>query len=232
MVYLMSDIHGEYDKYISMLKAINFKDEDVLYILGDVLDRGPEPIKVLKDTSMRHNVYPIIGNHEIMAIDVLEELLVEVTEGNYDKHINENIINKLIEWQQNGGDITLSQFKNLSNEERFYLIDYLREFAPYEVIDINNKTYILVHSGLGNYKKSKALKEYSLEELAFSRPNYDKQLFDDTSIYIVSGHTPTLSITGKSKIYHQNNNICIDCGATFGGKLACLRLDDMKEFYT
>ena len=33
------------------------------------------------------------------------------------------------------------------------------------------------------------------------------------------------------EIYHSHNNIVIDCGAAFGGRLACLRLEDMAEFY-
>lgn len=49
MIYVMSDIHGEYEKYIKMLELINFSDEDELYILGDIVDRGKEPVKVLPE---------------------------------------------------------------------------------------------------------------------------------------------------------------------------------------
>ena len=77
----------------------------------------------------------------------------------------------------------------------------------------------------------KKLSSYTVEELILSRNNPDIRYFSDDSIYIVTGHTPTLSITGKSEIYISNNNICIDCGAVFGGRLACLCLDTMKEFY-
>ena len=45
--YVISDIHGQYDKFIAMLDAINLRDTDTLYVLGDILDRGPHPIKVL-----------------------------------------------------------------------------------------------------------------------------------------------------------------------------------------
>ena len=44
--FVLSDIHGEYNKFINMLDKIHFSDKDTLYVLGDVLDRGPEPIKV------------------------------------------------------------------------------------------------------------------------------------------------------------------------------------------
>ena len=49
MIYVMSDIHGEYDKYIKMLELINFSNADELYVLGDIVDRGKEPVKVLLD---------------------------------------------------------------------------------------------------------------------------------------------------------------------------------------
>lgn len=227
--YLMSDIHGEYGKFIAMLKLINFTDDDTLYILGDILDRGPEPIKILKELSFRSNIFCLLGNHELMAIDVLENLLVEIKEENCETHIDASIINKLIEYQSNGGDITLKQFKELPHEERFDLLDYLKEFELYDIVDVGDKTFILLHTG--NINPNKALSEHSVEELTFIRADYDKQVFTDESVYIVCGHTPTLAITGKPEIYHKNNFINIDCGATFSGRMACLRLDDLKEFY-
>ena len=49
MKYVISDIHGHFDKYKEMLEKINFTDGDTLYILGDVVDRGPDGIKILQD---------------------------------------------------------------------------------------------------------------------------------------------------------------------------------------
>ena len=82
MLYVMSDIHGEYDKYLAMLELIDLSEDDTLYVLGDVVDRGPEPIKVLQDMASRDNVYLIKGNHEGMASFVLHKLNVEITEAN------------------------------------------------------------------------------------------------------------------------------------------------------
>ena len=74
MVYVMSDIHGKYDMYMNMLEKIGFSDDDILYVLGDVVDRGPEPAKILLDMMKRKNVVPLLGNHEAMAYPVLEKL--------------------------------------------------------------------------------------------------------------------------------------------------------------
>ncbi|MBE6679409.1 MAG: fructose-bisphosphatase class III [Ruminococcaceae bacterium] len=229
--YVMSDIHGEYEKYKKMLEVINFSDDDTLFVLGDVCDRGPDPVKVLIDMSMRANVYPIMGNHELMALDILEKLTVEITEENYATHLDDKFFKAMAAYQLDGGDVTLQKFKKLSPAERADLVEYIKDFAPYEIIDVNGKTFILVHSTLGNFAPDKPLSAYTLEELVWHRADYDKRLFDDEDIFVVSGHTPTKLICGREEIYQKSGNIAIDCGAAFGGKLACLCLDSMEEFY-
>lgn len=232
MIYVMSDIHGEYEKYKAMLEKINFTDDDVLYVLGDVIDRGPEPVKILADMSMRHNVYPIFGNHELMALDVLKVLAVDVTEENYATHITTEIINKMYVWQENGGDVTLAQFKSLHPEERLELIEYMEEFSPYEVCKIGTKRFILVHSTLGaDFDESKSLDSLNYAFLAFDRISYTRRFFEDDNTFVVSGHTPTITVHGSPTVYRCCNNINIDCGAVFGGRLACLCLNTMKEYY-
>lgn len=39
----------------------------MLYILGDILDRGPNPIKIILDVMERPNVEVMAGNHCVMA---------------------------------------------------------------------------------------------------------------------------------------------------------------------
>ena len=42
MQYAVSDIHGRYDKYAELLRRIDLKPFDTLYVLGDMIDRGPD----------------------------------------------------------------------------------------------------------------------------------------------------------------------------------------------
>lgn len=60
MRYLISDIHGCYEQYRELLDKINFSKDDELYILGDSMDRGPDPIKVIQDLIPRPNAIYII----------------------------------------------------------------------------------------------------------------------------------------------------------------------------
>jgi len=48
MTYVMSDLHGKYEKFLQMLDTIHFSDDDDLYILGDVVDRGPQSVELLR----------------------------------------------------------------------------------------------------------------------------------------------------------------------------------------
>jgi hypothetical protein len=57
MIYVCSDIHGCYAKYLRMLEEIDLKKSDTLYILGDVLDReGDGGIDILQDVMQTPNV--------------------------------------------------------------------------------------------------------------------------------------------------------------------------------
>ncbi len=231
MIYAMSDLHGEYDKYRAMLEQIHFSDEDVLYILGDVVDRGEKPVEILWDMSLRSNVYPLMGNHDRMALDVLRTLTVEITEESIEQNLTLDTMQALFLWERNGAQSTIDGFRRLPMDDRMFLLDYMEDFAPYEVVTAGGRTFVLVHAGLGDFRPDKGLDEYDIFDLAFIRFNYEKEYFGG-STYIVTGHTPTITITGKPEIYHSHNNICIDCGAVFpGGRLACLCLDTMEEFY-
>ena len=84
--YVMSDVHGNYYAYIKMLKKIDFKNSDMLYILGDILDRGPNPIKIILDLMKRPNVEVIAGNHCVMACECFPFLLQEITEYHWQRH--------------------------------------------------------------------------------------------------------------------------------------------------
>ncbi len=80
MTYVISDIHGHYSRYQAMLKQIRFGNEDMLYVLGDMIDRGPDGVKVLLDLMARPNVTPILGNHELTAAVCLPWLMKEITD--------------------------------------------------------------------------------------------------------------------------------------------------------
>ena len=82
MTYVMSDLHGMYDRFIAMLEKIDFSDSDELFIIGDIIDRGERPVDILEYVMDKPNITVLLGNHEVMARDFLRRLTAEITDGN------------------------------------------------------------------------------------------------------------------------------------------------------
>lgn len=229
----MSDIHGQYDMFLELLDKIKLKETDTLYVLGDILDRGPHPIKVMLKLMEMSNVICMVGNHELMAIECLEFLMKEITDISIEE-LDAEMLDNLITWQYNGSKSTIDEFKELDAETKQGVIDFIKEFLIYEEITVGGKDYLLVHAGLGNYSPEKEIEDYSLHDLIWVRADYDVQYFDD--IYVITGHTPTQTIEDNPNsgfIYRHNNHIAIDCGANYcGGRLAAICLDTGEEFYS
>ena len=63
--YVMSDIHGCYDRFLHMLDKIGFSATDRLILAGDCIDRGKQSYEMLRwmERAPGH-VRLIRGNHE------------------------------------------------------------------------------------------------------------------------------------------------------------------------
>ena len=68
MIYCVSDIHGELDKFERLLDMIQLSDSDRLYILGDVIDRGAMGVDILQRIMAAPNMTMLLGNHEQMCL--------------------------------------------------------------------------------------------------------------------------------------------------------------------
>ena len=231
MTYVMSDLHGHYEKYRKMLEKITFSDDDELYILGDVVDRGPESAKLLLDMSMRPNVYPILGNHDMTASLILKKCCSPLDDDTCAAMETDSFIKIMAAWQLDGGQATLDSFRKLPPDDREALIDYLEEFVPYEFIKVNGHKFLLVHGGIPFDKRHIPPEKQDVAALILERPKYDLRYYGN--ITLVTGHTPTVTIDPRyrGKIYHKNGHLAVDCGAGFGLPLGCVRLEDFAEFY-
>ena len=233
MRYVVSDIHGCYNQYIQLLDKIKFTDEDELFVLGDAVDRGPEPIKVLQDMMNRPNVTFILGNHDFIMYATMKKLAVEITAENVETHLDPEDILGYSLWLQDGGNTTAEQFRKLPYAEKMDMLDYIAEASLYEILEHNGKKYILVHAGLANFTPDRDLDEYALHELLEERIDYTKRYYPDENIFVITGHTPTFLIEGwnKPEVYQKNGHIAIDCGCVGGGKLAVFCIETEEVTY-
>ena len=225
MIYAMSDLHGCYDKYIKMLEKIKFSDRDTLYILGDIVDRGPDGIKILQDIIEKQNVIVIQGNHDYSACRILKMFCMSSDDSEYERGRQLYAF-----WRIDGGKPTYEAFVALPPEEQKRILAYMNSFLIYEEITVGERKFFMSHT-VPEKERMENFETVMWQEFIAGEPEYEKQYFSDK--YIITGHTPTDFIDPefKGRIWRGNNHMAIDCGAVFGNPLGCICLDTLEEFY-
>ena len=223
MIYVMSDIHGNEQKLDSLLEQIRLTDDDTLYILGDIVDRGPRPIEILRRVMNMKNVIMLLGNHEHM---MLQAYFKTCKPEEHDVCV--------ARWNRNGCEVTIDGLNKLSESEKQEIFSFVSNLPINMEVNVNGKTYLLVHG-------------YPMELYTKAEPPYNDEIFfavwkriQPTDAMpegktVIFGHTSTnhYQDVKPNAIFYGNNMIGIDCGGGYGGdgRISCLRLDDMKEFY-
>ena len=226
MTYVLSDIHGNERRFDSILKQIRLQREDTLYILGDVVDRYPGGIRILRRIMAMPNAKMILGNHEYMMLRALGHP--------YDDNLDDG--RALAHWYRNGGDLTHRSWKFARKTTRKEILQYLLALPLELDVQVNDVTYKLVHGapaetydGDPKYKNPIHYGVWKRLEATQENPKQYTLIF---------GHTPTQYYQDNSpmEIWQAGNCIAIDCGSGFPetghGRLACLWLDDGAVFYS
>ena len=217
MIYVMSDIHGHMRRYKDIMRQIHLKKDDHLYVLGDVIDRWSHGLPILMDLIRRPNVTVLLGNHEHMMVEALQT----------------NNPESLYLWHMNGGNATHARYKHCTKEYRQRVIEIIKRMPVNIDVCCQGTNYLLVHGG--PLKLGSNLPD-PVAESVWHRLEADEKM--PKGKVVIFGHTPTrhYQIGRTQTIYHGTDKIGIDCGCAYidrrHGRLACLRLDDMKEFYS
>ena len=222
MTYVVSDIHGAYDRFLSLLSQIALKDDDILYIAGDLVDFGEGGIELVGDLSVRLNVNPIAGDHDYIAARMLHGFDKMLRDGGTP---DPDYIAEMTAWVKDGGQPTLDAFRGLDKDEREGVLDYLGDLPLFEEFTVNGIDYLMVHAGIAGYRKGTDPDDYQPEDFFSEVPDAEYPLVEGKTLIV--GHVRTKS----GKIERGEGSIFLDCGVETGGRLGCLRLEDGKEFY-
>lgn len=211
MIYVCSDIHGCYDRYLRLLEEIELRDSDVLYILGDVLDReGNGGIDILQDIIDTPNVKLILGNHEEIALEGMEFLInTQIKNVSNISDLPEYVKVMLTEWINLGGMPTIDAFRELPRREQERIVRFLsNRCLTCAEIAVNGTDFVLCH---------------------------DESYYDDIyDAVLITGHTPTRFINDNPNpdyIWRGGEHWHIDCGCGYGGRLGAVCLETGEEFY-
>ena len=130
---------------------------------------------------------------------------------------------------------SLHRIPKLTFPEQVEIIYKLQRCPLNTQIEIGGKTYLLAH-GSPMELFDPATSKYNHPEVhtAWARIEPDDEM--PKGKLVIFGHTPTFIYQPivPMAVWVGKQKIAIDCGSgcEYGGRLACLRLDDMKVFYS
>lgn len=238
VIYVLSDIHGHSRRFDSILTQIHLQPEDMLYILGDVIDRNPDGIRLLRRIMKMANAKMLLGNHELMMLKLLYDPVPKQVQdaAAYRMQAKER-------WYRNGGEVTHAHLKRIRKNLRQEVFSYLSGLPLSYEVAVNGKHYVLVHAApTCLYPGQEQAYEDARTFAVWMR--YDKDFPTLEGKTVIFGHSTTKRYQNCNpmQIWHSPGWIGIDCGSSFPehgdpktgiyGRLACLRLDDGAVFYS
>lgn len=219
-IFVMSDIHGQYDLFLKMLDKIKLKREDLLVIIGDICDRGKKSyeiyMKCIKMRKLGYNLKFILGNHEDMLLEDLENDYPIRYETEYSVFRNSKYFEN-------------KDMKDWHEENFLEEIEWLVKWLKNCPLIISGNENIFVHAGLD---LKKVLEKQEKETVLWTREefwlmeNVEFEEYKGKNIYF--GHTPNIN----GRISKKTDRIKgIDCGAFFTHFLGCVEVKSQKEIY-
>ncbi len=222
-LYFTSDIHGHYDLFQKLLQKIHFSEADKMIICGDIIDKGPDSIRLAQFIFQKPNIQCILGNHEYAFLKYYWAMRRQVS---YDF---DAVLSKMQEYFQNDGHLldwaTIEKFDALPN--------YIEE-----------DEYICVHAGvpLDEEHKMLPLEYVAMEQLVYDRSFKEPNILPKGDKCVFFGHTPAYYVSGENRIlcYPKKENpskisdyykVHLDMGTMTSGIVGCICMDTMEEFY-
>jgi len=209
--FVITDIHGCYQTFVKLLHKIDLKKYDQLFIIGDMIDRGPYSYLVLDKIwqllDRGYQIFPLRGNHEQLFLDFNREntrKLISFASRQYAAHLIES-----------SGSLNSDVDKFFGNLPVYYETD--KAFLVHAGFDTSQKNPFDAWKDMIWVRKF----SYSETKLAGKR--------------VIHGHVPTNlsaiteSIQKGEKIINLDNG-CIRASAEGFGKLLCFDLDSEELF--
>ena len=248
--WVVGDVHGCYSTFKNLLKNEEIKEEDTIILIGDIIDRGPDSVKMLKwamqNITDDGKYQMVCGNHEDNIIHDFKQVENRFNSGYFADNKNIKSLNDLdVITLDTHYDFTSYMYcKGYETVESVRpFIEWFAKLPLYKKITVTTpagteQKYVIAHAWYNEKMTRDDILWYrDVDSWSEKLDRYDYEGKDGE--ILIHGHTPTLCIyESKQKdvneVLFRKNSINIDCGCVFkkyGGNLAAIRLEDKKVIY-
>lgn len=155
---IIADIAGQHD---ALMRLVDRMPHEKTILVGDLIDRGPNSKEVIQWAIDTEGVKTLLGNHEHMMIDYYDNTQI------YDQFI----------WVNNGGGMTLSQYRDDKETLKTHL-EWLKQLPLYYKQDDILVTHA-AWSNCGNFVDACKIDTFDnlLESVIWSREQPEERDF-------------------------------------------------------
>ena len=254
--YAFSDVHGHRATLDRLLSRVSPTKDDSFFMLGDMIDRGPDAAGVLSVVRTLDNCTTLLGNHEQLMLAAID-------------HPDDQ--RKRFDWTSNGGGMTVTSLADLADDAYEWFVDWIRSLPLYATCEASGRRFLFAHAGIrpgvvpapAEWNDATAIDYLAAQhpdDLLWIRDGFwdvPTGLVDEkgNGAIVVAGHTPTMyveRIHGGPPALDENNRcqmlfcgageatggvpdkIAIDCAAAAGagtGQVGMICLDTLEVTY-
>lgn len=234
-----SDIHGHLGHLKTVLDKARFSEDDILIIVGDIIEKGPESLNTLRyvmELSERDNVIVLPGNVDVSRLRWINKICEEKLERFYRELL------KTKEWFGHGfvdelaGELgyAIDSPGDLCRVKEDILAHFEREFLFILNLPtvLETQNFIFVHGGLRDEKLADNEKREAFDLIKYDNFMNSTPLHFEK--YVVAGHWPVNNYEGSvlrlNPIINQEKRIiAIDggCGIKRYGQLNLLIIPEV-----
>ena len=147
-IYVTSDAHGHVRALDEALSAASPGDGDTIFVLGDMVDRGPDPLGVINVVRGLEHAHALMGNHEQLMLAALSHV-GNPARGAFDlMGLDDAAALDWVNWMNNGGGATLAQLEQLGEDDYDDVLAWVRDLPLSAVVRAAGRTFALVHAGI------------------------------------------------------------------------------------
>jgi serine/threonine protein phosphatase 1 len=95
---IVGDIHGCWEELKRLLEACGRRPEDEVVSVGDMVDRGPDPVEVVRFFMQDGNAAALLGNHEDKHVRVRAGELVPGAAQEITRHLMGDFYDEALDW--------------------------------------------------------------------------------------------------------------------------------------
>lgn len=206
--WVVGDIHGMYGYLMAELDKVGFdKENDRLFGVGDLIDRGPDSAKCIRLLNEPW-FFSVIGNHDAMLLE-----------------------KDYIVWYNNGGKWWVHETKEVQEELKEILERHA--YVAFEVAHSTGKKFGIVHADVPGFKWNEINwdNHYNVESAFWGRvkikmaikalANIGDPIRTENIDIVFHGHSTT------KEVVKQENMVWLDTGGCWDdGFLSIVKVDE------